>query len=43
MDQVGQLNQDFLTPFKGQYAQPNNRPLQALNDRKIDYFEESNT
>ncbi|WP_242589877.1 carbonic anhydrase family protein [Enterococcus sp. DIV0660C] len=43
MDQVGQLNQEFLTPFEGQYAQPNNRPLQALNNRKIDYFEGSNT
>ena len=38
MDQVGQLNRDFLIPFKGQYAQPNNRPLQPLKERKIYYY-----
>ena len=27
MDQIQKLNKDFLIPFKGQYAQPNNRPI----------------
>ncbi len=38
MDQVQKLNKDFLIPFKGQYAQPNNRPLQPLKNRPISYF-----
>ncbi|MGM9902447.1 carbonic anhydrase [Enterococcus sp. 10A9_DIV0425] len=39
MDKVGKLNKDFLIPFKGQYAQPNNRPLQPLKNRTIHYYE----
>lgn len=42
MDQVQKLNKDFLIPFKGQYAQPNNRPLQPLKDRNIQYFARDN-
>ncbi|MEY8444678.1 carbonic anhydrase family protein [Enterococcus ratti] len=37
MDQVHELNKDFLIPFKGHYVKPNNRPLQSSKDRKIYY------
>ncbi len=35
MDHVGKLNQEFLLPFDGQYARPNNRPIQPLNGEKF--------
>jgi carbonic anhydrase len=42
MDHIQHLNKDFLIPFKGQYTQPNNRPLQPLKDRNIQYYAEDN-
>lgn len=38
MDRIGKVDARFLEPFKGQYAQPNNRPLQPLKERSIEHF-----